>query len=552
MKLRLPRLATRMHAALALALLAAAALAALDTQLWPWPLLAWLVVSTAIAPYFPRWSFYLPVATHGPRDRAEVALTFDDGPDPRTLPHLLALLAAAEAKATFFVVGRRAAAFPDGVRAIVAAGHELGNHSDTHDVFLATRPAARLQAEVEGCQRAVEAAAGVRPRVYRPPVGITSPPLRGVLARLGLRCVAWSCRALDFGNLRWKGLARRVLRRVRGGDVVLLHDALPPAAPVDGWLGEVRALLDGLRARGLRPVALSALLGVEVMERVTTAGDRSCGEDRSGFALAPSAGRARLLHGTSGGGGSAGRVTPSVRPEPFDPGRAPQGPCSGRGESKGERERSPSHALARLSGVLLFVFTLAYPALVATSLAFLDARAAALVLLGVHVALRLGTLRRDLQRARGLVVLGASVAALLAVGAILDDPRWLLAYPSLVSAVLLVQFAWSLRGVSVAERFARLEVAPGEALPPEGVRYCRRVTLAWCLFFALNGGLATALALRAPGAAWAIYTGGVSYVLVGLLFAAEYVVRRARFGRFGTGIVDRTLARLLSRPEGAP
>src|SRR4051794_30529184 len=109
MRLRLPRSATRMHAALAVALLAAAALLALGTQLWPWPLLAWLVLSTAIAPYFPRWSFYLPVATHGPRDRAEVALTFDDGPDPRTLPQLLALLAAEGVKATFFVVGRHAA-----------------------------------------------------------------------------------------------------------------------------------------------------------------------------------------------------------------------------------------------------------------------------------------------------------------------------------------------------------------------------------------------------------------------------------------------------------
>ncbi len=513
--MKLPGFVTRSHVAAAVAVLAAAVLLALGTSLWPWPLLGWLVLVTAVAPYFPRWGFFLPVATHGPRERGQVALTFDDGPDPRTLQSLLALLEAEGAKAAFFVVGRRAAAFPDGIRRIVAAGHEVGNHSDTHDVFLALRSSARIRAEIEGCQRAVEAAAGVRPLAYRPPVGITSPPLRGVLAGLGLRCVAWSCRGLDFGNLRWTGLARRVLRRVRGGDVVLLHDALPAAVPVEGWLAEIREILAGLRAKGLRPVALSEVLGGMVMvdparpELVEGRGgmqrDRSCFDRLS----------------TSGG----------VEPE-----RSPPAPST----------------LARLSHPLLFLFTLAYPALVATSLAFLGARAAALLLLCVHLLLRLPTLRRDLRRARGLVALGATVAALLALGVILDDPRFLLAYPSLVSAALLVQFAWSLRGVPVAERFARLELRPGEELPPEGARYCRRVTQIWCVFFALNGGIATALAVLAPRATWAIYTGGVSYALVGLLFAAEYVVRRARFGRFGAGIFDRALARLFSRAEETP
>jgi peptidoglycan/xylan/chitin deacetylase (PgdA/CDA1 family)/uncharacterized membrane protein len=511
-----------MHAAGAIAALASAALFLVWPELWPWPLLAWLVLATAVAPYFPRWSFYLPVAARGSRERREVALTFDDGPDPRTLPHLLALLAAEGAPATFFVVGRQAEAHPEAVRALVAAGHELGNHSHTHDVFLALRGPARLHAEIERCQRAVAAAAGVRPLAYRPPVGITSPPLRGVLAALGLRCVAWSRRGLDFGNLRWRGLARRVLRGVRPGDVVLLHDRLPPAAPVEGWLAELRELLAGLRARGLRPVALSQLLGGPVMERIPARPDPS----------------------TSSG---EGRVEDGSARSCFDR-------LSTNGSEAGTTE-APSAAptpLERLSQLLLFLFTLAYPALVAVSLGFLGARTAALVLLGVHLAMRLGTLRRDLARGRGLVAVAATVAALLALGAILDDPRFLLAYPSLVSAALLAHFAWSLRTVPIAERFARMELGPGEELPPEGVRYCRRVTLAWCAFFAANGAVATALAIGAPRTVWAIYTGGVSYALIGLVFAVEYVVRRARFGRFGTGLVDRTLARLLSRTEGSP
>ncbi len=174
------------------------------------------------------------------------------------------------------------------------------------------------------------------------------------------------------------------------------------------------------------------------------------------------------------------------------------------------------------------------------------------MLLGVHLLARLRTLRRDLQRARGLLLLAASVAVLLALGAILDDPRFLLAYPSLVNAALLVHFAWSLRTVPIAERFARMEAKdPGE-LDQASLRYCRRVTVVWCAFFVVNGGIATALAAWAPRGVWAAYAGGISYALVGLLFAVEYVVRKARFGRFGPGLIDRALARLLSRTEASP
>ncbi len=81
-----------------------------------------------------------------------------------------------------------------------------------------------------------------------------------------MRCVAFSCRPLDFGNLRMRDLAGRVLRRVRAGDIVLLHDALPAGRSVEGWLGEVRKILAGLEEKGLQPVKLSELIGEKVME----------------------------------------------------------------------------------------------------------------------------------------------------------------------------------------------------------------------------------------------------------------------------------------------
>ncbi|HYD39821.1 MAG TPA: polysaccharide deacetylase family protein [Anaeromyxobacter sp.] len=490
-----PWLPSRAHVAGLLALAAAAGLLAVRTELAALPLAAFLVVVGA-APYFPGWSFFVPIVMHGPRSRPAVALTFDDGPDPRTLPRLLALLAEEGIRAAFFVVGRRAAAHPESIRAILAAGHELGNHSNTHDVLLATRSPARLRAEILGCEQAL-APHGVRPLAYRPPVGITSPTLRPVLRELGLRCVAFSCRPLDFGSRRIADLAGRVLRRVRAGDIVLLHDHLPAATDVDTWLAEVRKILAGLREKGLRPVALSELLGTPVMAT------------------------------------------------PRGPAPAPAAPSAGPGEGA---PSGHAPALGRVLDGLGLVLAVGYPVLVALSVAFLGARLAALSLLGLLVLSRARTLRRDLQRARALTALAGSVGLLLVMGAILDDARFLLAYPSLVNAVLLAQFAWSLRGTPIAERFARLEV---EALTAAEIRYCRRVTVAWCVFFVLNGGAATALAVAAPRAVWAAYTGGVSYALMGLLFAVEYVVRKARYGRFGRGLVDRILARALGRVEDA-
>jgi uncharacterized membrane protein/peptidoglycan/xylan/chitin deacetylase (PgdA/CDA1 family) len=456
------------------------------------PLVAFLV-TVGTAPFFPGWGLFLPIVTHGPRTRPEVTLTFDDGPDPRSLPGLLELLATEGCTAAFFVVGRRAAAHPEAIRAILAAGHEVGNHSNTHDVFLALRSPTRIRSEIRECERAL-AVHGVRPLAFRPPVGITSPLVGRALRGLGLRCVAFSCRPLDFGSRRIDDLAGRVLRRARAGDIILLHDALPVATAVETWMAEVRKILAGLREKGLAPVALSRLIGGRVME--------------SGPAPAegPETGTA------AGTGGDAGGI------------------------------------LERASQVLTFLFTLAYPLLVALSVGLLGARFAALVLLSLLALTRIRTLRRDLRRARGLTALGASVAVLLVMAAVLDDPRFLLAYPSLVNAVLLVQFAWSLRGGgSIVQRFAQIEVI---ALSPAEIRYCRSVTLAWCVFFVLNGSACTALALLAPRAVWAIYTGGIAYLLMGLLFAGEYVVRKSRFGRFGAHLVDRILARLLGRAEG--
>jgi uncharacterized membrane protein len=128
----------------------------------------------------------------------------------------------------------------------------------------------------------------------------------------------------------------------------------------------------------------------------------------------------------------------------------------------------------------------------------------------------------------------AAGAALLGAAAGLDGSYMpLKLYPLMVSAVLLAVFSFSLlRPPTVVERIARL-AEPG--LPPEGVAYTRKVTLAWCAFFVVNGGISAATALWGTEQSWLLYNGLLSYVLIGLFFAGEWMLRRRMRARLATG-----------------
>jgi peptidoglycan/xylan/chitin deacetylase (PgdA/CDA1 family) len=193
-----------------------------------------------------------------------VALTFDDGPDPQVTPRVLDLLDRYQARATFFVIGAKAARHPELVRELAARGHTLGNHSQTHPPFLMLQGKRAIAREVALAQAAIRAA-GAEPLAFRPPVGITSPDLWRVLAGQGLACVNFSCRARDLGNRRVPGLAGRMLATVRAGDILLLHDTRPHRVSEDALLVEFERLLQGLADRQLPVRPLAELLGPKTL-----------------------------------------------------------------------------------------------------------------------------------------------------------------------------------------------------------------------------------------------------------------------------------------------
>ncbi|WP_328455887.1 polysaccharide deacetylase family protein [Amycolatopsis sp. NBC_00438] len=172
-----------------------------------------------------------------------VALTFDDGPHPETTPALLAALG--DAPATFFLQGSHAAAHPDLVRAIAAAGHPIGNHSWSHPRLPALPPAAR-ELEVARTQDLLAGITGTRPALFRPPYGDTDAAVAATLAGHGLTEVLWTVDTRD-----WAGAAADEITAaasaVQPGGIILMHDG--------GYASTVAAvprILAALSARGLR------------------------------------------------------------------------------------------------------------------------------------------------------------------------------------------------------------------------------------------------------------------------------------------------------------
>jgi uncharacterized membrane protein len=191
-------------------------------------------------------------------------------------------------------------------------------------------------------------------------------------------------------------------------------------------------------------------------------------------------------------------------------------------------------------GIIQAVLFVAYPLAVYLGLSRFSARGVGLLLL----VLLLPGLVRQLWPRRGrlkaLVSLPVAVAALIVLAIVFDDERLMLAYPVLVNAVLLGQFGWSLRGSqSMVERFARLQV---DDLSEAEIRYCRRVTQAWSAFFVLNGTASALVAIFGSRQAWALYTGLISYLILGVLFAIELTLRKYLFRRYGEGLLDRVFA----------
>jgi peptidoglycan-N-acetylglucosamine deacetylase len=199
----------------------------------------------------------------GPADgRDQIALTFDDGPDPRWTPKVLDVLSTYRYAATFFCLGQQARAHPDLVKEIVSRGHEVGVHGYRHRHHLLC-PAGAIRRDVAQAANVLEVVTGAPPRYFRPPYGQVSGGSLATARSLQLQVVLWSAWGREWQDADPGSVAARVARRLRPGSIVLLHDSDIAAPP--GTAATTIAALDRLAAviadRQLKPVTLTGLLG---------------------------------------------------------------------------------------------------------------------------------------------------------------------------------------------------------------------------------------------------------------------------------------------------
>lgn len=189
------------------------------------------------------------VVRRGPEGRRRVALTFDDGPSSYT-PQILKILRERKAKATFFMLGQQVAANPSAARRVLAAGHELANHSYSH-------PMLPSFSELSSANRVIRRATGFKPCLFRPPYGALNSSVISSARTLGMKSVLW-----DIDTVDWSSPGSAAIR-ARGSDagrgsIVLMHDG---GGPRSQTVEALPGMIGNLRARGYRLVTVTQLLG---------------------------------------------------------------------------------------------------------------------------------------------------------------------------------------------------------------------------------------------------------------------------------------------------
>jgi peptidoglycan/xylan/chitin deacetylase (PgdA/CDA1 family) len=245
----------------------AVALVVARPSAWPWAVGAVLadhalLTAVGLTPRStllgPNWT-RLPAAAAA---RGELAITVDDGPEPRITPRVLDLLDERNAKATFFCIGERVQRYAELTREMVRRGHSVENHSQRHLNYFSLLGPRGLVAEIERAQDTIGITTGQPPLFFRAPAGLRSPLLDPVLSRLGLRLASWTRRGFDTVNSSARTVLGKLTRGLGPGDILLLHDGhaalTRDGAPV--ILEVLPRLLDALATARLTPVTLRAAL----------------------------------------------------------------------------------------------------------------------------------------------------------------------------------------------------------------------------------------------------------------------------------------------------
>lgn len=203
---------------------------------WPfWPvilvvmvyIILMLTLSTNV-----RWNFFVKSYSHRKNfPERKVALSFDDGPSESTL-EILDILDKFDVKAAFFCIGLQIEKNPDIFREIINRGHIVGNHTYSHTRKMGFISSDTIYNEIKRCDKVAEDIGGVKMKLFRPPFGIINPKTKKALQRSGHSVIGWNVRPYDAITKSNELIIKRITRKVKSGDLILLHDNMPKTAAI--------------------------------------------------------------------------------------------------------------------------------------------------------------------------------------------------------------------------------------------------------------------------------------------------------------------------------
>jgi len=200
------------------------------------------------------------IVWRGDPEKAKIALTFDDGPHAVTTPLLIETLKGSDTAATFFLVGKHIESHPEIARALLEAGHEIGNHTYSHASlsFLTSR---QVRDEISRAEKAIEDLTGTSSHVLRPPNGFFSRRVLDIAEKMGYRVVIGDVYPRDPHRPGAGKIIARVIKRTQNGSIIILHDG-GNTRRVDRsqTLSAVAEFIPRLKDCGFKFVTLSELL----------------------------------------------------------------------------------------------------------------------------------------------------------------------------------------------------------------------------------------------------------------------------------------------------
>jgi peptidoglycan/xylan/chitin deacetylase (PgdA/CDA1 family) len=197
---------------------------------------------------------FIRAVCRGERGSNLVALTFDDGPHPFRSRQIMDLLHKFNGKASFFLTGVELEGNEGIVQEMAMEGHTVGNHSFSHSNLFPLFSGRRIAGEIIETNRLIEGITGRQVHFFRPPFGVTNPNIYRGLKGLNMRTIGWSIRSFDTRNERPEKVVSRILKRLGGGDIVLLHETSEHILEI------LEQILKDMKARGLDGVSLDRLL----------------------------------------------------------------------------------------------------------------------------------------------------------------------------------------------------------------------------------------------------------------------------------------------------